>query len=208
MWTSLLSNWTVTRGDQTDSGAICPWRTVDWTAIRTISCPIQGTVQDLQLLYRGMHMWLARNGTGHWGEHHSDDDGLHCWADSPTALWSLSLALALLYTFSADCGWTICPWQLEVLNGSHWNPLSMEQWHDLRAGTVCTEFWALLRLSCTDVTGRGLVGQLVLTVSQGRMITLNPLKSRFSQGTVKTEPGTDMLYTFNATGRWWWWRHW
>ena len=26
---------------------------------------------------------------------------------------------------------------------------------------------------------------------------VNPLKSRFSQGTVKTELGTDMLYTFN-----------
>ena len=29
------------------------------------------------------------------------------------------------------------------------------------------------------------------------MLVMNPLKSRFSQGTVKTEPGTDVLYTFN-----------
>lgn len=29
------------------------------------------------------------------------------------------------------------------------------------------------------------------------LLVMNPLKSRFSQGTVKTEPGTDMLYTFN-----------
>ena len=29
------------------------------------------------------------------------------------------------------------------------------------------------------------------------LLVMNPLKSIFSQGTVKTEPGTDMLYTFN-----------
>ena len=42
-------------------------------------------------------------------------------------------------------------------------------------------------------------------------LVINPLKSSFSQGTVKTEPGTGMLYTFNrlwldhclTTGRYW-----
>ena len=29
------------------------------------------------------------------------------------------------------------------------------------------------------------------------LLVMNRLKSRCSQGTVKTEPGTDMLYTFN-----------
>ena len=29
------------------------------------------------------------------------------------------------------------------------------------------------------------------------LLVMNPLKNRFSQGTVKTEPGTGMLYTFN-----------
>ena len=29
------------------------------------------------------------------------------------------------------------------------------------------------------------------------LLVMNPLKSRFTQGTVKTELGTDRLYTFN-----------
>ena len=51
---------------------------------------------------------------------------------------------------------------------------------------------ALLRL--VHMYGQGMELDTEENIS---LLVMNPLKSRFSQGTVKTEPGTDMLYTFS-----------
>ena len=168
MWISLLSSGTLWRRIRL-TGTLywhCPVLKWDNLSVETcrwsllpISSAICGTVQDLHSCD-----WCTCTGKKwNWTLRRTS----HCWwwihwkTDSAKALWRLSLALACS-TLSTGCGWTTV-WQLEVLKGSHWNPLNWRLgWSSSFKAWLLAHclHWALRwrALNCTDITAAALLG--------------------------------------------------